>query len=168
MDFASSGYARDFFQGQVPQIIRSLKSIADSQQKLVELQMQQNSSVDKPVDNPAVPTEVTAEGTIYVCYEENSAALYADAGNINHMFVTADVAQALDWAKRSLSNAEANNYLPITDDEMKQFMSEIGREHYTSVWVYRNQDENAKENYGICVDCFELSKSAELLSSVFV
>lgn len=164
MDFASSGYARDFFQGQVPQIIRSLKSIADSQQKLVELQMQQNSSVDKPVDKPA---EVIAEGTIYVCYEENSTALYADAGNINHMFVTADVAQALGWAKRSLSNAEANNYLPITDDEMKQFISEIGREQYASVWVYRNQDENAKENYGICVDCFELSKSAELLTSVF-
>lgn len=167
MDFASSDYARDFFQGQVPQIIRSLKSIADSQQKLVELQMQQNSSVDKPVDNPAVPTEVTAEVTIYVCYEENSAALYADAGNINHMFVTADVAQALDWAKRSLSNAEANNYLPITDDEMKQFISEIGMEQYASVWVYRNQDENAKENYGICVDCFELSKSEEFLSSLF-
>lgn len=166
MDFASSGYARDFFQGQVPQIIRSLKSIADSQQKLVELQMQQNSSVDKPVDNPVVPTEVTAEGTIYVCYEENSAALYADAGNINHMFVTADVAQA-DWAKRSLSNAEANNYLPITDDEMKQFVSEIGREQYASVWVYRNQDENVKENYGICVDYFDMSKSAELLISVF-
>ena len=44
MDFASSGYARDFFQGQVPQIIRSLKSIADSQQKLVELQMQNSTS----------------------------------------------------------------------------------------------------------------------------
>ena len=37
MDFASSGYARDFFQGQVPQIIRSLQSIADSQEKLVAL-----------------------------------------------------------------------------------------------------------------------------------
>ena len=167
MDFASSGYARDFFQGQVPQIIRSLKSIADSQQKLFELQMQQNSSVDKPVDNPTLPAEVIAEGIIYVCYEENSTSLYADAGNINHMFVTADVAQALGWAKRSLSNAEANNYLPITDDEMKQFISEIGREQYASVWVYRNQDENAKENYGICVDCFEQSKSAELLTSVF-
>ena len=83
------------------------------------------------------------------------------------MFVTADVAQALDWVKRSLSNAEANNYLPITDDEMKQFISEIGLEQYASVWVYRNQDENAKENYGICVDCFELSKSAEFLTSVF-
>lgn len=151
MDFASSGYARDFFQGQVPQIIRSLKSIADGQQKLVELQMQQNSSVDKPVDGPTLPAEVATEGTIYVCYEENSAALYADAGNINHMFVTAEVAQALDWAKRSLSNAEANNYLPITDDEMKQFVSEIGREHYTSVWVYRNQDENAKKRITVSV-----------------
>ena len=88
MDFASSGYARDFFQGQVPQIIRSLKSIADSQQKLVELQMKQNSSVDKPVDNPTLPAEVIAEGTIYVCYEENSTALYADAGNINHTSLT--------------------------------------------------------------------------------
>ena len=133
MDFASSGYAKDFFQSQVPQIIRSLKSIADSQQKLVELQMQQNSTVDKPIDKPTVPAEVTAEGTIYVCYEENSAALYADAGNINHMFVTADVAQALDWAKRSLSNAETNNYLPITDEEMKQFIADIGREQYSSV-----------------------------------
>lgn len=66
MDFASSAYARDFFQGQIPQIIRSLKSIADSQQKLVELQMQQSSSVDKPLDNPTVPAEVTAEGTICV------------------------------------------------------------------------------------------------------
>lgn len=167
MDFASSGYARDFFQGQVPQIIRSLKSIADSQQKLVELQMQQNSSVDKPLDNPTMPAEVTAEGTIYVCYEENSAALYADAGNINHMFVTADVAQALDWAKRSLSNAETNNYLPITDEEMKQFIADIGREQYSSVWVYRNHDEKAKENYGICVDCFDLSKSSEMLGSIF-
>ena len=82
MDFASSGYAKDFFQSQVPQIIRSLKSIADSQQKLVELQMQQNSTVDKPIDKPTVPAEVTAEGTIYVCYEENTAALYADAGTL--------------------------------------------------------------------------------------
>ena len=92
---------------------------------------------------------------------------YNDAGNINHMFVTADVTQALDWAKRSLSSAETNNYLPITDDEMIQFISEIGREQYVSVWVYRNQDENAKENYGICVDSFDLSKSADLLSSIF-
>ena len=88
---------------------------------------------DKKKETKSVVTGEKITGVIYVCYEENSTELYNDAGNLNHMFVTADVAQALDWAKRSLSNAEANNYLPITDDEMKQFISEIGMEQYASV-----------------------------------
>lgn len=167
MDFASSGYAKDFFQSQVPQIIRSLKSIADSQQKLVELQMQQNSNVDKSLDNPTVPTENTAEGIIYVCYEENSAALYADAGNINHMFVTTDECQMREWVTKSLQYAENGKYYPINEWEKEQFLSEIGVERTTSVWVYLGCREDARENYGICVDCFDLSKSAELLKSVF-
>lgn len=162
MDFASSGYARDFFQGQVPQIIRSLKSIADSQEKLVELQMQGASNVK--VSGGAASISV---GVVYVCYEENSAELYNEAGGLNHMFVTADVKQALDWAKRSLSSAEGNNYLPISDDEMSQFLADVEKEQFASVWVYRNQDENAKENYGICVDSFDLSKTKDLLSSMF-
>lgn len=166
MDFASSGYAKDFFQSQVPQIIRSLKSIADSQQKLVELQMQQNSSVDKLLDNPTVPAEVTAEGTIYVCYEENSAALYADAGNINHMFVTTDVNQMREWVSKSLQYAENGKYYPINEWEKEQFLSEIGVERTTSVWVYFGCREDARENYGICVDRFDLSKSSDLLSSI--
>ena len=161
MDFASSGYARDFFQGQVPQIIRSLKSIADSQQKLVELQMQEKNGTEISA------SETDNVGTIYVCYEENSAELYSEAGNLNHMFVTMDVNLALDWAKRSLSSAEGNNYLPISDDEMRQFLADVGKEQFSSVWVYRNQDENAKENYGICVDSFDASKAKDLLSSMF-
>ena len=68
---------------------------------------------------------------------------------------------------RENTAADALRGLATDLDEMKQFISEIGLEQYASVWVYRNQDENAKENYGICVDCFELSKSAELLTSVF-
>lgn len=162
MDFASSGYARDFFQGQIPQIIRALKSIADSQEKLVQLQMQGISEV-KASETPAA----TDAGVIYVCYEENSTELYTEAGNLNHMYVTADAKQAIDWAKRSLSNAEKNNYLPIDNEEMKQFLAGVGEEQFSSVWVYRNQDENARENYGICVDTFELSKSKDLLSSIF-
>ena len=162
MDFASSGYARDFFQGQVPQIIRSLQSIADSQEKLVALQMQGASNVQASSGTASVSV-----GVVYVCYEENSAELYNEAGGLNHMFVTADVKQALDWAKRSLSSAEGNNYLPISDDEMSQFLADVGKEQFASVWVYRNQDENAKENYGICVDSFDLSKTKDLLSSMF-
>lgn len=167
MDFASSGYAKDFFQSQIPQIIRSLKSIADSQQKLVELQMQQNSNVDKPIDDSTVSTKVSTEGTIYVCYEENSAALYADAGNINHMFVTMDVNQMREWVSRSLQYAENEKYYPINEWEKEQFLSEIGVERTTSVWVYLGCREDARENYGICVDRFDLSKSSDLLNSTF-
>lgn len=162
MDFASSGYARDFFQGQVPQIIRSLKSIAESQEKLIELQMQ-NTTVDKPIEKSTVATK----GTIYVCYEENSTALYTEAGNINHMFVTTDEKQMREWVSRSLRYAEKGNYHPIDEAEREQFLSEAGVERIASVWVYFGRKEDAKENYGICVDCFDLSKSAELLESVF-
>ena len=162
MDFANSGYARDFFQGQVPQIIHSLKSIADSQQKLVELQMQGATN-----SNARKNSAVSGDGIIFVCYEENCAELFDEAGALNHMFVTADANQARDWAKRSLASAEGNNYLPVSDDEMKQFFADVGMEPFASVWVYRNQNENAKENFGICVDSFDLSKTKDLLSSMF-
>ena len=162
MDFASSGYARDFFQGQVPQIIRSLQSIADSQHKLVELQMQ--NAIDT---STTVSTGVSSISVVYVCYEENSADLFDEAGAINHMVVTVDVDQVLSWAKRALSKAEENNYLPVDEGELKQFLDGAGKEQYASVWVYRNQDEFAKESYGICVDRFDLAKSGDLLSSMF-
>jgi len=102
-----------------------------------------------------------------VCYEENSAALYADAGNINHMFVTTDECQMREWVTKSLQYAENGKYYPINEWEKEQFLSEIGVERTTSVWVYLGCREDARENYGICVDCFDLSKSAELLKSVF-
>lgn len=162
MDFASSGYARDFFQGQVPQIIRSLKSIADSQQKLVELQMQSPTG-----RSDAMSTGATGIDVVYVCYEENCADLFDEAGAVNHMFVTVDADQVLSWAKRSLSRAEENNYLPVDEGELKQFLDGAGKEHYASVWVYKNQDEFAKQSYGICVDRFDLAKSDDLLSSMF-
>ncbi len=151
-----------FFQGQVPQIIRSFRSIAANQEKLVELQMQ------GATDGETEASKAVTAGVVYVCYEENSVELYGEAGNINHMYVTADVSQAVDWAKQSLSSAERNNYPPINDDEMKQFLAYVGREQFSSVWVYRNQDEDVKENYAICVSSFDLPKSADVLSFMFV
>lgn len=162
MDFANSGYARDYFQSQVPQIIRSLKSIAASQEKLVELQMQ-------GVANGATITTPKAEasGMIYVCYEENSAALYAEAGNINHMFVTTDISQMREWVSKSLQYAENGKYYPIDESEKKDFLSDIGVQRSASVWVYLGCREDARENYGICVDSFDLSKAEEVLESIF-
>ncbi len=156
MDFADSIYARDFFQGQVPDIIRTLKRIADNQEKMME------------APNPAEKQgSSVAIGTVYVCYEENSTALYSDAGNINHMFVTTDIGQARQWAVQSLKYAETGKYLPIDRAEKEQFLAEIGIEQFASVWVYLGRREDARENYGICVDSFDLSGSTERLVSLF-
>ena len=72
-----------------------------------------------------------------------------------------------EWAFKSLQYAENGKYYPIDESEKEQFLSEIGVERTASVWVYLGCRENAGENYGICVDCFDLSKSAELLKSTF-
>lgn len=108
-----------------------------------------------------------AEGTIYVCYEENSAALYADTGNINHMFVTTNVNQMREWVSKFLQYAENGKCFPINEWEKEQFLSEIGVERTTSVWVYLGCREDARENCGICVDSFDLSKLSDLLNSFF-
>ncbi len=160
MDFADSVYARDFFQGQLPDLIRTLKRIADNQEKMMPSQPQDIAPAK--VENTAVQGE-----TVYVCYEENSTYLYSDAGNINHMFVTLDMEQARRWAAHAFKHAEENKYLPIDKAEKDQFLAELGIEQYASVWVYLGRKEDARENYGICVDCFDLSKGADYLGSLF-
>ena len=83
------------------------------------------------------------------------------------MFVTTDVNQMREWVSKSLQYAENGKYYPINEWEKEQFLSEIGVERTTSVWVYLGCREDARENYGICVDRFDLSKSSDLLSSIF-
>lgn len=105
--------------------------------------------------------------TVFVCYEENYAELFDEAGAVNHMFVTADAEQAISWTKKSLSKAKENNYLPVDEGELQRFFDDAGKEQYASVWVYRDKSKFAKESYGISVDSFDLSKSKNLLSSMF-
>ncbi len=166
MDFADSVYARDFFQHQIPTMINILKRIADNQEKMIgnQVDIAKIEPPKKAKPEQAVQTEV---GKVYVCYEENSTALYADAGNLNHMFVTADVEQARKWATQSIESARAGKYLPIDEEEQEQFFADIGVERSASVWVYLGRKEDARENYGICVDSFVLSDNAECLVSLF-
>ena len=105
--------------------------------------------------------------TVFVCYEEIYAELFDEAGAVNHMFVTADAEQAISWTKKSLSKAKENNYLPVDEGELQQFFDDAGKEQYAGVWVYLNKSEFAKESYGISADSFDLSKSKNLLSSMF-
>ena len=156
MDFANTVYAKDLFEHQLPKLIKSLDRVADGLEK-----------AGSPTR--AMPASTIRSGTVdtvYVCYEENSVALYPDAGNVNRMFATTDIELAKEWAKRSIENARTNDYLPYADEDYVEFMAGIGQE-FASVWVYRGGNDEASENYGICVDAYSLGESKEKLDQLF-
>lgn len=158
MDFINTKYAKNFFEGQLPELIRVLNRIADN----LEAVLQEKS---KTFSNENV-AEIDSSSMIYVCYEENSIALYSEAGNINKLFVTSDKALAREWARRSYELADASGYHPIDEADYAELMDHIG-ENYASMWVYLGGKENNRENYGICVDCFDLSICDETLKRLF-
>lgn len=115
---------------------------------------------------PASTIRSGSVDTVYVCYEENSVALYPDAGNVNRMFATTDIELAKELAKRSIENARANDYLLYADENYVEFMTVIGQE-FASVWVYRGGNDKARENYGICAYTYSLGQSKEKLDQLF-
>ncbi|MBE6639808.1 MAG: hypothetical protein E7616_10280 [Ruminococcaceae bacterium] len=154
MDFASTQYARDFFQGQVPTIIRTLKQIAANQETQIELQQKALRAMETPQ-------------RVFVCREENSTALYNDAGNINHLFVTANLGEAISWAQTALCIAKKSEFHPFSPEDERDFYAKIADFKGSSVWVYKDKKEDARENYGICVDVFDLTQNSQQLRQLF-
>lgn len=64
------------------------------------------------------------------------------------------------------ASSVATFFVCYEENYAEQF-DEAGKEQYASVWVYLDKSEFAKESYGISVDSFDLSKSKNLLSSMF-
>lgn len=166
MDFVNTGYAKNFFEGQIPQLIKALNRIADNQEKALSKGSRIEQKPKSGLDASSTPPTSDTIDKIFVCYEENSAALYAEAGNINKVFVTHDIELAREWARRSAKCAEDNGYRPIASMDFDESMDKIG-DSFASMWVYLGKKENARENYGICVDAYSLSQSRELLDQLF-
>ena len=158
MEFHDTMYGKSFFENQLPSLIRALNRIADNQETAL--------SGRNTVPSSTNSTVTESESRIYVCYEENSVALYSEAGNINKMFVTSDEGMAREWAKRSYERAADSGYHPIDESDYAELMDHIG-DTYASMWVYLGRRESARENYGICVDCFDISQSNENLEHLF-
>lgn len=148
MDFANTVYAKNLFEHQLPQLIKSLDRVADNLEKV-------GGTVK---DTSAALMSSGSAEQVFICYEENSVALYSEAGNVNRMFATTDIDLAKEWAKRSIENAKANGYRSYSEQDHKDLMEHIG-DDFASVWVYRNGDTGSKENYGICVDTYIFAQS---------
>ena len=110
MSFENTQYARDYFQCQIPTIIRTLKQIASNQEKQIELQQQALQAIVAPQK-------------AFVCREENSAALYSDAGNINQLFVTTFPREAISWAQKALCIAQKNDFHPYSPEDESDFFT---------------------------------------------
>lgn len=154
MDFVHTQYARDFFQGQVPTIIRTLKLIAANQEKQIELQQQALQALSSPHG-------------VFICREEISTALHNTVGNDNHLFVTTNLDEALSWAQKAICIAKEREFHPYTPQDETDFYAKIVDFKGSSVWVYKDIKEDVKENYGICVDVVDLTQNSQQLRQLF-
>ena len=101
---------------------------------------------------------------VYLCYEENSAALYADAGNVNRVYITDDPTKASQWIALSRHIANESCYYALSEDEVDSFFEDFKCGEPASLWVYKDGNENSSLNYGICCDRFDLREDKNLLS----
>lgn len=154
MDFVHTQYARDFFQGQVPTIIRTLKLIAANQEKQIELQQQALQMLSTPQ-------------RVYICREEISDTLYNSAGKDNHLFVTTNLGEALSWAQTAICIAKKREFHPYTPQDETDFYAKIADFKGSSIWVYKNKKDDVKENYGICIDVVDLTQNSQQLRQLF-
>lgn len=115
MEFHETMYGKRFFENQLPSLIRALNRIADNQESALSEKSTVSTRRSNTVANPG--------SKIYVCYEENSVALYSEAGNINKLFVTSDEALAKEWVKRSYEMAAGSGYHPIEEADYRQLHS---------------------------------------------
>ena len=101
-------------------------------------------------------------GKTYLCLEENSPALYPDAENINHLFLTNNREQVKNWVDLSLAKAEKNQYKPLFEEDTRDFEADLEAKKSTKLWMYKNGKEDSPLFYGVCVYVFDLNQPQEV------
>ena len=149
MGFENTQYARDYFQVQIPKLLREVKRIADNQEKQIDLQIKAQEN------NPPVTT-------VFVCYEENT-----DIGQTARLFVTVSKEEAHEWGRKALAEAKKNDFFPFNDEDENVFFADFEQNKGTSIWVYKSKKEDARENYGICIDVMDVTQSSQRLRQLF-
>lgn len=165
MDFHETKMGRIFFEYQFPELISVLKRIACMKEEELSFLKQGTVKLGQKTDDtsPGKP-KGSDHAYVYLCYEENSAALYADAGNINRVYITDDPTKASQWIALSRHTANESGYYALSKDEVDSFFEDFKRGEPAGLWVYKDGNENSSLNYGICCDRFDLRGDKNLLS----
>ncbi len=129
---------RNFFEGQLPQLIKSLTRIADNLEK---------------------PSQGINASTVYVCYHENSSELSIENPIVQQMCIAYSLDEVksimLDW----LEDGESNKYVPLNEYDQMEFFSDIMLGKDTSLPIYYNQDENSDLYYSLTVKMCSVKNS---------
>ena len=62
---------------------------------------------------------------------------------------------------------EKSDFHPYTPEDEGDFFAKIADFKGSSVWVYKSKKEDARENYGICIDVVDLTQSCQQLRRLF-
>ena len=139
-------YGKVFFEKQRSELIGELRKMVKAMQTTVE----KNSSIAE-ITNLSIPPLQRED----LCVPRGKCCIaFFRSGNINHMYGKTDHDMTVKWAKLALKSARRT----IEKEDEKNLFDMIGTEKYASVWTYRKKDENAKDNYGTCVNFGENSE----------
>ncbi len=150
-------YGKEFFESQLPEMIGEMHRIGDA------LHLPLNAKNITVRKEPSVTESAGDVGAsaFFICYEENSPALYNEAGNVEHLFVTKDMEGVLLWLDMAFRNAGKMGFRLIDSDEKNKLYAAVEIGGSESAWVYRNGDENALDYYAIKVRFQTLSANPE-------
>ena len=138
-EFHNTEYGKNFFERQLPALIRSITCLADMTEQMVELQK-----------NPPQPHRM------FLCYEENSAELARECGSVNGYLLTESLDKMVVWVLEAIRIAAGNGYYPLDKKEISEGNIIYSMNDF-EVAVYKNGDENHACNYTITTKRIKLN-----------
>lgn len=134
LQFHETVYGKNFFEGQLPELIESISKTADALKRV-------NNILEK-------------RNNIYVCYMENSRDLSTENPVIDEMTVAWSERDVRKQIEKWLMEGKENRYLPAFPDEESEFYKAVRNGECAELPLYYDGNENSTWNYSLIVRHF--------------
>lgn len=123
MQFHETVYGKRFFEQQLPALTKALNRVADVYEK------KQNA----------------AEYTVFVSYHLNTVPLNQKKGTLSNMEVClCNTADVLDWVKDLIKKLQTDGYIPISEEILESFLSDIQFAQHSGLIMMNRMNEDLR------------------------
>lgn len=123
MQFHETGYGKRFFDQQLPALIKALNRVADVYDK----------------------TQNAAEHIVFVSYHLNLAPLNQKKSILSNMEVClCNTADVLNWVKNLINNLQEDGYIPISEEILESFLSDIQFAQHSGLIMMNRMNEDLR------------------------